>query len=133
MPTDAQMSASPVFEKSNSSGGVNPEEPKKAVEEWKRAAGQLFLSSRDALTLVDLNGNILAWNPSAERLYGWKETEVLGKPFLELVKAELPRPLGQIENILRREGYWEYELKATNRQGIHLTVAGRWTAWRNSA
>lgn len=123
----------PVFEKPTPSGALTPEEQRKAVEEWKRAAGQLFLSSRDALTLVDLGGNILAWNPSAERLYGWKEAEVLGKPFLELVKAELPRPLGQIENILRREGYWEYELKETNRQGIQIIVASRWTAWRNSA
>lgn len=133
MRPNTQISVSPVFERSTSSAGAHPGQQQKAVEEWKRAAGQLFLSSRDALTLVDLNGNILAWNPSAERLYGWKEAEVLGKPFLEWVKAELPRPLGQIENILRREGYWEYELKTINRQGIQLTVASRWTAWRNSA
>ena len=127
------MSASSVFEKPTSSGALTPEEQRKAVEEWKRAAGQLFLSSRDAIILVDSAGSILTWNPSAERLYGWKEVEVLGKPFLELVKVELPRPLGQIENILRREGYWEYELKETNRQGLQITVASRWTAWRNSA
>jgi PAS domain S-box-containing protein len=133
MPPDAHMSASSVFEKPTSSGGLAPEEQRKAVEEWKRAAGQLFLSSRDAISLVDSAGSILTWNPSAERVYGWKEIEVLGKPFLELVKAELPRPLGQIENILRREGYWEYELKATTRQGLQITVASRWTAWRNSA
>jgi PAS domain S-box-containing protein len=82
---------------------------------------------------VDAGGKILAWNPSAERLYGWKEIEVLGKPLLELVKSELPRPLAQIENILRREGYWEYELKETTRQGASIIVASRWTAWRNQA
>ena len=125
---DTQMSASPALEKPSA---LAPEEQKKAVEEWKRGVGQIFLSSRDAITLVDSAGNILAWNPSAERLYGWKETEVLGKPFLDLVKAELPRPLAQIENILRREGYWEYELRETTRQGTQVTVASRWTAWRN--
>lgn len=130
---DSQMSASPVFEKTNSPGELGPEEQRRALEEWKRGVGQLFLSSRDAMTLVESAGNILTWNPSAERLYGWKEAEVLGKPFLELVKAELPRPLGQIENILRREGYWEYELKETNRLGTQITVASRWTAWRSSA
>jgi PAS domain S-box-containing protein len=130
MPPDSQMSASPVYEKL---GATAPEEQKKVVEEWKRGVGQLFVSSRDAITLVDSAGNILAWNPSAERLYGWKETEVLGRPFLELVKAELPRPLGQIENILRREGYWEYELRETTRHGTQVTVASRWTAWRNQA
>ena len=127
------MSATPVFEKRTSPGAPASEEQRKGLEEWKRGAGQLFLSSRDAITLVDPAGNILTWNPSAERLYGWKETEVLGRPFLELVKAELPRPLGQIENILRREGYWEYELKETTRQGTSIIVASRWTAWRNNA
>src|SRR5690349_11922464 len=100
---DAQMSASPVFDKPASLGAPVPEDQKKALEEWKCGAAQLFLSSRDAITLVDTAGNILTWNPSAERLYGWKETEVLGKPLLELVKAELPRSLAQIENILQRE------------------------------
>jgi len=127
------MSASPVFEKPSSPGAPAPDDQKKALDEWKRDVGQLFLSSRDAITLVNLAGSILTWNPSAERLYGWKETEVFGKPFLELVKAELPRPLPQIENILRREGYWEYEVKETTRQGLQITVASRWTAWRNNA
>jgi len=133
MRPNAQMSESPVFEKPASPEVPASEEQKKALEEWKQGAGQLFLSSRDAITLVNPAGNILTWNPSAERLYGWKESEVLGKAFLELIRAELPRPLGQIENILRREGYWEYELKETTRQGAQIIVASRWTAWRNNA
>ena len=123
------MSASSVFENPTSPGPLGPEEQR--IQEFKRGAGQLFLSARDAVTLVDLAGNILTWNPAAERIYGWKETEVVGKPLLELVKAELPRPVAQIENILRREGYWEYELRATTRLGTQIIVASRWTAWRN--
>jgi PAS domain S-box-containing protein len=130
---DGQMSASPVFEKPASPGAPAPEDMKKALDEWKRGVGQIFLSSRDAIILVDSSGSILAWSPSAERLYGWKEAEVLGKTFLDLVQAELPRPLAQIENILRREGYWEYEIKKTTRVGAQITVASRWTAWRNNA
>lgn len=126
------MSASSVFDPA-SAAALSPEEQKQAAEEWKRGAGQLFLSSRDAITLISSSGHILTWNPSAERLYGWKEAEAAGKPFLELVKAVLPRPLAQIDNILRREGYWEYELKETNRLGMQITVASRWTAWRNNA
>jgi PAS domain S-box-containing protein len=125
------MSASPVFEKAGSPGSSREEQ--KALEEFKRGAGQLFLSARDAITLVDPAGHILTWNPAAERIYGWKEAEVIGKAFLELVKAELPRPVAQIENILRREGYWEYEVRATTRQGTLIVVASRWTAWRNQA
>jgi two-component system CheB/CheR fusion protein len=31
----------------------------------------------DAITVQDLDGHILAWNPGAERLYGWSETAAL--------------------------------------------------------
>jgi two-component system, chemotaxis family, CheB/CheR fusion protein len=33
--------------------------------------------AHDAITLQDLQGRILAWNPAAEKLYGWNETEAL--------------------------------------------------------
>lgn len=129
---DAPMSASsPAIERPASPSALTSAEQKRLLEEWKRAAGQLFFSCREAVTLVDADGSILAWNPSAERLYGWKEIEVIGKSFLDLVKAELPRPLAQIENILRREGYWEYELRETTRQGLPIVVASRWALWRD--
>ncbi len=31
----------------------------------------------DAITVHDLHGQIIAWNPSAERIYGWSEEEAL--------------------------------------------------------
>jgi len=76
MPFDAPMSASsPAVEGPASPSSLTPAEQKKLLEEWKRVAGQLFFSCREAVTLVHMDGKILAWNPSAERLYGWKESE----------------------------------------------------------
>jgi len=33
--------------------------------------------ARDAITVQDLEGRHLAWNPAAESMYGWSETEAL--------------------------------------------------------
>jgi two-component system CheB/CheR fusion protein len=33
--------------------------------------------AQDAITVHDLRGRILAWNPGAERIYGWSEAEAL--------------------------------------------------------
>jgi two-component system CheB/CheR fusion protein len=33
--------------------------------------------AHDAITVQDLDGRILAWNPGAVRLYGWSEAEAL--------------------------------------------------------
>ncbi len=33
--------------------------------------------AHDAITVQDLEGRILAWNPGAVRMYGWSEAEAL--------------------------------------------------------
>jgi len=45
--------------------------------------------SSDAITVQDLTGRILAWNPGAERLYGWSEAEALAMN----VRDRIPEPL----------------------------------------
>ncbi len=54
----------------------------KARETLRKANDLLRLAvvvrdAHDALTVQDLEGHIIAWNPGAERLYGWSEAEAL--------------------------------------------------------
>src|SRR6266480_220940 len=88
---------------------------------------------REAVLLVDLSGEIVFWNQGAEQLYGWNANEALGQSPLELLQTELPRPLAQIHNILRKERCWDAELKQTTRKGIRITVASRWALWRDDS
>lgn len=96
-----------------------------------RQGALIALLCREAVILTDSTGAITFWNPGAEGLYGWREEEAVGKSPVDLLKTELPRPLAQIENILRREGRWDYELNQTSRHGKHLTVASRWALLRD--
>jgi two-component system CheB/CheR fusion protein len=61
---------------------VDITEPKRVEEALARANDLLRLAvvvrdSSDAITVHDLNGRIIAWNPSAVRMYGWSEAEAL--------------------------------------------------------
>src|SRR5216684_7998711 len=56
-------------------------------------------SSDDAIVAKDLNGIVTSWNSSAERIFGYSEQEVLGKPIALIIPPELePEEL----EILRR-------------------------------
>jgi PAS domain S-box-containing protein len=52
----------------------------------------------DGIITVDLEGRITSWNPSAEAIYGFSESEVVGQDFLTI----LPDAKGDFEEIRAR-------------------------------
>ncbi len=64
------------------------------AREALRQANDLFRlavvvrESQDALTVQDLDGRIIAWNPGAERMYGWSESEALGMNMRDLIPPD---------------------------------------------
>ncbi len=56
----------------------------------------------DAITVFNFAGQILAWNPSAGRLYGWREAEALTMTVFEMVSQEHKAPIGNMIVKLRQ-------------------------------
>jgi len=48
----------------------------------------LFVNSPVAVVTADLDGNVVSWNPMAERLFGYRADEVINKPLDVLVAAD---------------------------------------------
>jgi PAS domain S-box-containing protein len=71
----------------------------KATEEMRSRLAAIVESSDDAIIAKDLNGIITNWNSSAERIFGYTEDEVLGKPITIIIPPELE---AQEADILRR-------------------------------
>ena len=63
------------------------EELRKTNDEVRLAV--VVRNAQDAVLLQDLEGRILAWNPAAERMYGWSESEALDMNIRELTPAKL--------------------------------------------
>ena len=57
----------------------------KESEEKVQAIGNAAL---DAVIIIDQNGNIVYWNPAAEKIFGHKEQDVLGKNVHQLIMPE---------------------------------------------
>ena len=59
------------------------------ANEMLRRAAVVVHDARDAVILQDMEGRILAWNPSAERMYGWSESEARQMNIRELIPEGL--------------------------------------------
>lgn len=83
----------------------------------------LVQSSGEAIIGNDHGGNIISWNPAAERLCGYKEGEVIGKPMNILVPAENQEELsGILKQVHQGESIRRYEMKMMRNGGAVLDV-----------
>jgi PAS domain S-box-containing protein len=81
-------------------------------------------SSHDAIVAKDLNGIITDWNNSAERIFGYKSEEVLGKSILILIP---PNRQCEEQKILRRirrgQSIDHYETVRRRKEGTLIDVS----------
>ncbi|HKF04979.1 MAG TPA: DUF4118 domain-containing protein [Candidatus Sulfotelmatobacter sp.] len=79
--------------------------------------------ANDAIFIKTAKGDIVYWNSGAERLYGWKSHEVMGKFASGLLQTKSSIPIAEIQE----KESWEGELLHTTRDGRQITVVSRWT------
>lgn len=99
---------------------------RKAMEENLKAQAELLDLASDAIWVAGPDQKITYWNRGAERIYGWKRSEAIGKMPQELLSTEFPIPFEEIAR-KRDEGGWQGEVVHRKRDGTKITVASRWT------
>jgi PAS domain S-box-containing protein len=89
----------------------------------------------DAILVRDLEHRILFWNKGAERMYGWKAAEALGKNAIELLyqPGETLPQFEAIQATLIQEGQWLGEFQNIAKNGKILVVESRWTLMRDES
>jgi PAS domain S-box-containing protein len=100
----------------------------------ERIAQQAALldKARDAILVRDLDHRITFWNKSAERLYGWKADEVLGRSVRELLYED-PTPFDEAMDKVAKHGEWGGDLIQVSKDGRKLTIECRWTLVRDES
>jgi PAS domain S-box-containing protein len=99
-------------------------ERKKAEGTLKQQADLLRLSF-DAIIVWQPERGIESWNHGAEQLYGYSESEALGRSTLELLKTKRSVPLAEVMAMLHESGNWEGELRHTTKDGREIFVSSR--------
>jgi two-component system sensor kinase FixL len=101
------------------------------AEEVLREQASLLNLTHDSVFVRDTNDVITYWNRGAEKLYGWKRDEAIGKITHQLLQTIFPARLEEIMTELFRDWRWEGEIVHTKRDGTQITVASRWSLQRD--
>jgi PAS domain S-box-containing protein len=90
-----------------------------------RRQAQLVDLSHDAIMTADSNRRITGWNAGAAEMYGWTESEALGKVLHDFLHTSLDGTTTAIDESLHREGRWDGELSHLTRDGRRLVLESR--------
>jgi PAS domain S-box-containing protein len=83
------------------------------------------LIAASPLSIISLGPDLIVrrWNPASEQLFGWKETEVLGKPLPILPSADRDRYESEVRRLLTDPTLRHLEMLTQHREGDLLDVS----------
>ncbi len=104
---------------------------RKLGEDRIRQQASLLDKAQDAILVCDLNCQILYWNKSAERIYGWPAEDAFGRSVSDILCAEDQELVRHAKEALNKSDEWKSESRQTTRTGEKIIVMSRWTLVRN--
>jgi PAS domain S-box-containing protein len=111
------------FEELYGKVALENEERKRAEVELSRLAS-IVTSSDDAIIGKTLDGIITSWNKAAERLYGYSESEAVGRSIGIIMPPDREQELRDIMTMIRRGGRVEHmETERVTKDGRRLDVS----------
>ena len=97
-----------------------------ALEQSNRASQRLAAivqSSDDAIISKDLNGVIMSWNPAAERMFGYSESEAVGQSITLILPLERRAEEDQVLRHIRAGEPVEMETVRQHRSGSRIDIS----------
>jgi PAS domain S-box-containing protein len=125
----AVVSASPLLddfgEVQGAVAAVFDATSRRAMEETLRERAELIDLTSEAIIVRDRLGLVRYWNLGAERLYGWKRNEIIGKHLHNTLETRFPIPFQDIQDMIAWTGRWEGNLIQRTKNGTEITIACR--------
>ncbi len=97
---------------------------RKTEEEASARLAAIVSSSNDAIVGKDLNSLVTSWNAGAEKMFGYRAGEIIGRPITLLIPAEREaEELLIIERIKRGESVEHFETQRVARDGHLIDIS----------
>jgi len=97
---------------------------RKLIERQLRYQANLLQNVSEAIISIDNEFKITSWNKGAETMYGWKESEVIGKHIHKFISTKYLNGINdeQAAEIQRTTGEWLGEVIQHKKDGTELIV-----------
>jgi PAS domain S-box-containing protein len=103
---------------------------RKQSEEKIREQANLLDIAQDAIVVRDLDDNIIYWNHSAERIYGWTQNEAMTKNASKLLNTDM-EIIQHALLAVKDKGSWFGELKQVTKTQKTIIMESRWSLVRD--
>ncbi len=101
--------------------------PQKEIEGKLRQTNEqltaLIHASPVGIVILDAVGNCLLWNPAAERIFGWREDEVLGRPLPTVAPEQSDEHRSLRELVMKDEAFTDLEVVRYKKDGTPVYIS----------
>jgi PAS domain S-box-containing protein len=99
---------------------------RKTYERELRFHASLQENVSDAVIVTDPGFSIRSWNRAAERIYGWRAEEVIGRSTAKILRTQFVSPSDRERNIhqLHEQGWWQGEIVQHHKDGSTRHILG---------
>ncbi|MFW6157563.1 MAG: two-component system sensor histidine kinase NtrB [Balneolaceae bacterium] len=96
------------------------------LESTEQRYRNVIESSNDAIVTLDEENHITTWNRGAEQIFGWKRSEVIGRPIMVIIPDDLieEKENERIEARMRERGsVLNYETERLTKDGQRIPIS----------
>ncbi|MEK7838351.1 MAG: PAS domain S-box protein, partial [candidate division NC10 bacterium] len=94
-----------------------------ALKEMLTMLQALIQASPEAITIIEADGRIRAWNPGAERIFGWREEEVLGLPLPTILAGREEEYSAFRARVLGGDTVTDIEVVRQRKDGTRINIS----------
>jgi two-component system cell cycle sensor histidine kinase/response regulator CckA len=100
-------------------------------EERIRQQASLLDKTQDAVLVCDLSRRILFWNKGAEKIYGWKTEEALGREICDVICSGDQSATEKALKAMENADEWQDEVVNFTKDNKKIITISRWTRVRS--
>lgn len=94
----------------------------KKFEEEIRILAQTIMNANDSISITDLNGNFIYVNPAFSKIYGYTQTEIVGKNINIILPIGFDSELSKEIHAATQKGGWKGELLNVRKDGTIFPI-----------